>query len=198
MKNLGKIAIIILIFLIYPIQIYAFQVSGTPSQVDSGQKFEFTISMDESIYLANGHLTYNPELFTYISSDTPGIEIEKIRDGELAWIYTDLSDNPTGIQNIKFTFTAKNVFAHITDNFVISDSIYINTNETIYENQDFTKPITILAKQGVEMPATGGIGIIPFIFIGTILMYYGIKKIICRCDFNRPFSNENTKKIYKK
>lgn len=174
MRYLRKIIILVLIFLIYPIQIYAFQVTASPTQVESAETFEFVISMDESIYLANGHLKFNSELFTYVSTVTPGVEIEKISENELAWIYTDLSTNPSGIRDIKFKFTAKSVYSHITDNFIVSDTIYINTNETIYENNDITQPVTILAKEFAEMPATGGIGIIPYQIVGMGIIAYSV------------------------
>lgn len=172
MEYLRKIIILVFIFLIYPIQIYAFQVTVSPTQVESAENFEFVISMDESIYLANGHLMFNSELFTYDSIITPGVEVEKISENELAWIYTDLSDNPQGINNIKFRFIAKTVHSNITDNFILTDTIYINTNEKTYENNDITQPVTIFAKECIEIPATGGIGNIPYQILGIGLMVY--------------------------
>lgn len=170
-------AIIILIMLILPNFVYAFEVKATPSQVNSAETFNFEIIMDENIYLANGHVTYDPKLFTYVSSNTEGVSTEKIKEGEISWIYTDLSNSPNGIKNIQFTFIANTVNQDTIGNFKITDSIYINTAEKIYENKDFTQPVKILAKYVMPIPATGGIGIWGFIVLGLLIMIIAVLKI---------------------
>lgn len=176
MKRLSFV-ILFLIILIYPNFIYAFEVNATPQRVNSAETFNFEITINENIYLANGHIKYDPKLFTYVSSNTDGVSAEKLKDGEIAWIYTDLSDSPKGIKNIQFTFTAVSVGKDTTGNFEISDSIYIDTSEKIYENNDFIHPVKILAKYVMPLPSTGGLGIWIFIVVGLTLMGFAVLKL---------------------
>lgn len=176
MKRLSFV-ILFLIILVYPNFIYAFEVNAQPQQVNSAETFNFEITMNENIYLANGHIKYDPKLFTYISSNTDGISVEKLKDGEIAWIYTDLSNSPKGIQNIEFTFIAVSVGKDTAGNFEISDSIYIDTNENIYENNNFIYPVKILAKYVMPIPATGGFGIGIFIVVGLSLIGFAVLKL---------------------
>ena len=167
--------IILLLMMIYPSFVNAFEVSATPSEVMSGETFYFSISFDENIYLTNGHIKYDSDLFEFISCDTENVEIEKIADGEIAWFYTELQDSPSGIQNLDFKFRSSIVAHDTATSMVIEDGIYIGLDENVYE-EDKIANILIYAKEMSILPATGGIGTFIFFIVGIGLI--GLSAVI--------------------
>lgn len=176
MKKFIYTFVILILLLICPCCAYAFELTMTPSEVESAETFNLNLNMNEKIYLTNGHLKFDSTLFTFVSCDTAGVEIEKINDNEIAWFYTELQDSPPGINDIKFKFKAASVIKDTIENFEIEDGIYINTNEKVYENLDFLHPVKIKAKEVVLLPSTGGIGIWIFIISGLGIMIIVIIK----------------------
>ena len=144
-KTIRILTLIFIFFCIFCMKSNAFEVNfgNTPAQVSPGEDFIVEISTSEKTYLSNGHIKYDANLFTYEGLDNQPNMSANIYDenGNLAWMYTEISSAPVGTSTLKFKFKAKKVTQTSSGDFVITgtdkDGVKFITNDdcTYLENE---------------------------------------------------------------
>lgn len=125
MKRLIKIlSFIFIFFCLFCIKSNAFEINfgNTPAQVSPGESFTVEISTSVKSYLSNGHIKYDSNLFTYEGVEgQPNMSANIYsNDGDLAWMYTEISNAPVGTDLLKFKFKAKKVTQTSSGDFIIT------------------------------------------------------------------------------
>ena len=125
MKRPIKIlSFIFIFFCLFCIKSNAFEINfgNTPAQVSPGESFTVEISTSVKSYLSNGHIKYDSNLFTYEGVEgQPNMSANIYsNDGDLAWMYTEISNAPVGTDLLKFKFKAKKVTQTSSGDFIIT------------------------------------------------------------------------------
>ena len=125
MKRSTKIlSFIFIFFCLFCIKSNAFEINfgNTPAQVSPGESFTVEISTSVKSYLSNGHIKYDSNLFTYEGIEgQPNMSANIYsNDGDLAWMYTEISNAPVGTDLLKFKFKAKKVTQTSSGDFIIT------------------------------------------------------------------------------
>lgn len=123
-RSIKILSFIFIFFCLFCIKSNAFEINfgNTPAQVSPGESFTVEISTSVKSYLSNGHIKYDSNLFTYEGVEgQPNMSANIYsNDGDLAWMYTEISNAPVGTDLLKFKFKAKKVTQTSSGDFVIT------------------------------------------------------------------------------
>lgn len=154
MKNTKFLVTIIMIVLLSLIStsVSAITITTENKEVKPGDEFIVEIKVDESIVLANSHITYDSNLFEFKGTTQANLSANEVNSGDVAWMYTDMNENSTGVKSFEFKFKAKDSISKKQDStFKLSDLAFV-TDSTQYEenningNKEFK--VTVNAKSG--------------------------------------------------
>ncbi len=140
-KTLSTVVmLIILIFaLSTDVQAYTMSFTGT-TEVESGATFNVTISVDEATTLANGQLSYDSSLFTFVGATQDNNMTAQAypSEGKVKWMYTELKTEPVGVKSFVFTFKAAEVEETKKGTFTLNDFIVTTATDTEYDQESNT------------------------------------------------------------
>ncbi|MBO5348680.1 MAG: Ig-like domain-containing protein [Clostridia bacterium] len=123
MSKMKKVlSIMFLLFVVFCLKTNAYEMNfgNTPAQVSPGETFTVELAVDENTYLANGHITYDSNLFTYVGVDVQNMTASVYeKEGNISWMYTEISNTPVGVKSFKFKFKAKEVTKTSSGDFVV-------------------------------------------------------------------------------
>ena len=123
-RSIKILSFIFIFFCLFCIKSNAFEINfgNTPAQVSPGESFTVEISTSVKSYLSNGHIKYDSNLFTYEGVEgQPNMSANIYsNDGDLAWMYTEISNAPVGTDLLKFKFKAKKVTQTSSGDFIIT------------------------------------------------------------------------------
>lgn len=154
MKKTFKITLLVIVYLLAfstSVQAYTANFSGTPTSVNSEETFTVKITVDEATTLANSHIKYDSSLFTFVNATQTNLSASIYNsEGEISWMYTDLTANSKGVKTFEFTFKAKKVTEDKTGIFKMSDATFITVGEKTYEGNNVKgdKNIAVTVKAG--------------------------------------------------
>lgn len=99
--------IIMLITILFSITIISNIASAYTVKIDDvkakqGEEFTVNLQVDEITPLANGHIIYDSSKIEFIEASQEKMNSALLSEGELAWIYVDLTGE--GIKNFEFKF----------------------------------------------------------------------------------------------
>ena len=132
---------------------YEMNFGNTPAQVSPGESFVVEIAVSENTYLANGHITYDANLFTFegVEQDNMSAAIYE-KEGNISWMYTEISSTPIGETTFKFKFKAHEVTKTCSGDFTITGlkeegAKFITTEDYTYSGTEVggrkTQTVTI-------------------------------------------------------
>ena len=131
-------------------QAYKTTFAGTPTSVNSKEKFTLKIVADEETTLASGTIKYDKSLFEFSGAKQKNLSAVTTEEGAISWNYTDLSQNSEGVKNFEFEFEAKSVKDDKTGIFNLSEGVFVTKSEKTYSGQNVKgdKNIAITVKKG--------------------------------------------------
>lgn len=145
------------------VQAYSMSFAGTKTEVESGETFNVTISVDEQTVLANGKLSYDSSLFTFVGATQSSMSAQAYPgEGRVNWMYTDLGSNDselqkgTGTKTFVFTFKAADVTETKKGTFTLNDFVVTTAGDNEYDQASNTvsgtKSIDVTIKKKTEIP----------------------------------------------
>lgn len=140
MKSIKFLVTLIMIVLLSIISTYvsAIIITTENKEVKPGEEFIVEIKVDESTVLANSHINYDSNIFEFKGTTQNNLSANEVNSGDIAWMYTEMNGNSTGVKSFEFKFKAKDNISKKQDStFKLSD-LAIITNSNQYEQNDIT------------------------------------------------------------
>lgn len=155
MKKVLKItilAIICMLALTTVAQAYEANFDGTPTSVNSKEKFTLKIVVDEATTLASGTIKYDKSLFKFSGAKQKNLSAVTTEEGTISWNYTDLSQGAEGVKSFEFEFEAKSVKTDKTGIFNLADGVFVTKSEKTYSGSNVKgdKNIAVTVKKGSQ------------------------------------------------
>ncbi len=154
MKKTKFLVAIIMIALLSLITTYvsAIAITVDNKEVKAGEEFTIEIKVDENTILGNSHISYDSNLFEFKGTEQTNLSANEVNAGDIAWMYTDMNENSTGVKSFKFKFKAKDDISKNKEaTFKLSDLALI-TGSNQYEGNDIGGnkefKVTVNAKSG--------------------------------------------------
>ena len=136
------------------VQAYTMSFANTKTEVESGETFDVTISVDELTALANGQLFYDSSLFTFVGATQDDMSAQAYPgEGKVNWMYTELQD-VKGIKEFTFTFKAADVTETKKGTFTLKDFTVTTLDDKEYDDASSTiagtKSVDVTIKKKTE------------------------------------------------
>ena len=129
--------IILCIILLASTYVSALSISLEDKTVKPGEEFTVKIKLDDKISLANSHISFDSNLFEFKGTTQENLTANELSAGDVAWMYTEIGENPKGVNELEFNFKAKDdIDKKEESTFKLSDLTFINIDNNTFQNDD--------------------------------------------------------------
>ena len=135
-KTLSTVIMLLILMFALSTNVQAYTMSFTgKTEVESGETFNVTISVDEATTLANGQLSYDTSLFTFVGATQDDNMAAQAypSEGKVKWMYTELKTEPVGVNSFVFTFKAAEVEETKKGTFTLNDFVVTTATDAEYD-----------------------------------------------------------------
>ena len=137
--RLLTVLFILCITLLTSTYVSAISITLDNKTVKPGEEFTVKIKIDEKISLANSHISFDSNLFEFKGTTQENLAANELSAGDVAWMYTEIGENPKGVNELEFKFKAKdNIDKKEEATFKLSDLDFITLDNNSFKNDDIS------------------------------------------------------------